>query len=128
MNLKSPQNKPDVVRQAALVDTEGRPGVVREVASFSLFRRADPRLITSWGFFEVAGFNTSVPTPGPGDARPVGIAEALDDAEHPHGGVGSNLSILDTLLPKTEKVYMLRGPGPSRSTPPASASTWVRTR
>ena len=113
-DLKLPQNKTDIVRQVALADPEGRPGIVREVASFSLFLKTDPRLITSWGFFEDTGFNISVPTLAPGEARPVGMAEGA--TTNIRMATSANLSILDTLFPKTDKVYKPWAPSQSIET------------
>jgi hypothetical protein len=113
-DLKLPQNQTTMVRMAALGDPEGRPSVVREVASFSLFLKTDPRLITSWGFFEDSGFNISVPTLAPGEARPVGMAEGA--TTNIRMAASANLSILDTLFPKTEKVYKPWAPAQSIDT------------
>ena len=113
-DLKLPQNQTTMVRMAALGDPEGRPSIVREVASFSLFLRTDPRLITSWGFFEDSGFNISVPTLAPGEARPVGMAEGATTSIRM--AASANLSILDTLFPKTEKVYKPWAPAQSIDT------------
>ena len=99
-DLKLPANRPEVVRTVALNDDE-RPAIVREVASFSLFLRSDPRLITSWGFFEDAGFNISIP----GAASDTKVVSNDGGKGGIRMAASANLSILDTLFPKAEKVY-----------------------
>lgn len=101
-DLKLPENKQTIITPVAMDNAEQRPPITREVASFSLFLRTDPRLITSWGFFDDSGFNVKVQD----------FAEirqmANDPAAKPAGmnmAVSSNLSILDTLYPEKDKVY-----------------------
>jgi hypothetical protein len=97
-DLKLPANQK---AQIATVALEGeRPSPVREVASFALFLRSDPRLITSWGFFDDAGFNISVPNVPL--ERPVALDEKFPSIRM---STSANLSILDTLFPSGNKTY-----------------------
>lgn len=101
-DLKLPENKSTVITPVAMDNAEQRAPITREVASFSLFLRTDPRLITSWGYFDESGFNVKVPDyneikqmANDANAKPAGMNMA----------VSSNLSILDTLYQDKDKVY-----------------------
>lgn len=103
-DLNLPQNKSTIVTPVAMENAQARQPITREIASFALFLRTDPRLITSWGYFDDAGFNVKVP-----DYAEIKQMANDPDAKAKTPGmpmaVSSNLSILDTLYPEKDKVY-----------------------
>jgi hypothetical protein len=102
-DLKLPQNKAIKETPVAVLGGEERTPITREVASFSLFLRTDPRLITSWGFFEDSGFVIKVPNEL--EHKQVALNDPNATPPTMNMAVSSNISILETLYPSRDKVY-----------------------